>query len=157
MRTYSNLVTTLTTSLLILVTFAVQSPAPERYASAKDETDVSKVVKDWSDSITKSDTVALGKVLADNYSVVIANGANWSKSEELGSLKDDSLKVAAFSVGGTKVRVYVGGATVTGRVTVKGKYKAQDLDGDYNFVQILEPNKSGWQIVFLQYTKVSDK
>ena len=52
------------------------------------------------------------------------------------------------------MKVYIGGVIVTGKSAVKGKFKDQDISGDYRFVDIYERKPAGWQVVYSQLTKV---
>ena len=133
-------------------------PAAEGYKSEKDEKDLTKTSEDWNKAMLTGDTVAMEKILSDDFTFVDPAGVTITKDQEIASYKDGSLKFDSVSASSTRTRMYVGGAVITGTVTVKGKYKSEDISGTYRFVDVYEPRKGGgWQAVFAQLTKIPDK
>ena len=128
----------------------------EGYTSAKDEADVAKLSQDWADAMAKGDTDAMEKILADTYTFVDPSGDVWSKEKEIGSYKEGDLKFESINNSEVKVRIYVGGAVVTGKTAIKGKYKKTDISGDYRYVEVYESGKSGWKVVYAQVTKIPE-
>jgi len=134
-------------------------PAADVYKSEKDEKDLAKTTQDWNKAMLSADTTAMEKILSDDYTFVDPAGMTITKEQEIASYKDGTLKFDSITASSTKTRMYVGGAVVTGTVTVKGKYKTDDISGDYRFVEVYEPARkgTGWQAVFAQITKVPEK
>jgi ketosteroid isomerase-like protein len=133
-------------------------PAADVYKSEKDEKDLAKTSQDWNKAMLNADTTAMEKILSDDYTFIDPSGMTITKEQEIASYKDGSLKFESVTPSATKTRMYVGGAVVTGTVSIKGKYKTDDISGDYRFVEVYEPRKGGgWQAVFAQITKVPEK
>nr|MBA3766029.1 nuclear transport factor 2 family protein [Acidobacteriota bacterium] len=53
-----------------------------------------------------------------------------------------------------KVRVYGETAVVTGRATVKGKYKGMDISGQYRYTHVFVKQRGHWLVVTAQQTRV---
>src|SRR4051812_48165662 len=134
-------------------------PAADVYKSEKDEKDLAKTTQDWNKAMLNADTTAMEKILSDEYTFVDSAGVTITKEQEIASYKDGSLKFDSVTPSSTKTRMYVGGAVVSGTVSVKGKFQTNDISGDYRFVEVYEPARkgTGWQAVFAQITKVPDK
>ena len=134
-------------------------PAADVYKSEKDQKDVAKTSDDWNKAMLNADTTAMEKILAEDYTFVDSAGVIISRDQEIASYKDGSLKFESVTPSATKTRMYVGGAVVSGTVSIKGKYKTEDISGEYRFVEVYEPARkgTGWQAVFAQITKLPDK
>jgi ketosteroid isomerase-like protein len=120
----------------------------------KDEKDVLQASDQWTKAIQAGDTATLERVLADDYRMVDPAGKSLSKAQEIALYQSGEVKFESFSTSDQKVKIYIGGAVVTGKASVKGKHKDEDISGDYVFVDIYERRKTGWQPVYSQLTKV---
>jgi hypothetical protein len=141
-----------------LIMNGFQLAAADRYTSERDERVLAKTAADLDAAILKSDVAALGKLISDEYTFVDPTGATMGKAQEIGSYQSGDLKIEALSRSGSKTRLYVGGGLVTGMMTIKGTYKNQDISGDYRYVEMYEPRKSGdWQLYYSQITKIPEK
>ena len=134
-------------------------PAADVYKSDKDQKDLAKTSDDWNKAMLNADTTAMEKILADDYTFIDSAGVTITKEQEIASYKDGSLKFDSVTASATKIRMYVGGAVVSGTVNIKGKFKTEDISGEYRFVEVYEPARkgTGWQAVFAQITKVPEK
>jgi ketosteroid isomerase-like protein len=122
----------------------------------RDQKDVLQLESDWEKAIKSGDIEALERILAPEYVMVDAAGKTVSRAQEIDTYRSGAVRFDTFAASDHKVLIYIGGAVVSGKVTVKGKYKKDDISGDYRFVDVLEYRKSGWQAVFSQITKVED-
>jgi hypothetical protein len=64
------------------------------------------------------------------------------------------LKFDSFATSDIRSRIFQGGAVLTGRLSAKGKYKDQDLTGDYRFIDVFEFRNGGWKAVYTQLSKL---
>jgi len=108
----------------------------------------------WTQALKTGDTASLERLLADDYMFVDPSGQTLSKAQEIARFKSGEVRFDSFTRGDAKVTVYIGGAIVTGRATVKGKRKKEDISGDYRFVDVVERRKGAWQPVYSQVTRV---
>jgi ketosteroid isomerase-like protein len=142
----------------LFLTCGLTLTGADRYTSERDEKMLAKTVTDLDAAVLKSDATALGKLISDEYTFIDPAGKSMGKSEELAGYRNGHLKIAMLTRSDSKTRLYVGGGIVTSLVTIKGKYKDEDISGDYRSVEVFEPRKSGdWQLYFSQVTKVPEK
>ena len=146
-------------ALLLSVAFLagaglLHAAQPNDAYTARDEADILQLEAQWAKALQSRDTAVMERILAPEYVGVDPSGAAMSKAQEIALFRSGDLKFDSVSTGEQKVKVYIGGVIVTGQSTVKGKYKDQDISGDYRFVDIFERRGTGWQVVYSQLTKV---
>src|SRR5262245_16611648 len=133
---------------------AYDPAAPKDAYTARDEADVLQLEAEWAKAIQTRDIAALERLLSPEYVGIDPAGAANSKAQEIAMLKNGDLKIDSIVSGGHRVKVYIGGVVVTGTSTVKGKFKDQDISGQYRFIDIFERKPAGWQAVYSQLTRV---
>ena len=124
---------------------------------ARDEDLIRKMEDQWLKAIREKQTADLQKILDDSYKIVDSNGEVLSKAQEIARLESDSFKIDSISVQDLYVRVYVGGAVVTGQAVLKAKMKDTDISGTYYFTDVFESGTGTWKAVYTQLTKVAEK
>jgi hypothetical protein len=122
--------------------------------TARDEVDVLQLEAQWVKAIQAGDTVVMDRLLASEYIGIDPAGAAMSKAQEIDMYRRGDLKFESIAAGEQKVKVHIGAVIVTGKSTVKGKFKDQDISGDYRFIDVFERKPAGWQVVYSQLTKV---
>jgi len=111
----------------------------------------------WNDALVKSDVVALGRMLAEDYTFTDLDGTMLTKAQELGMLKSGEDVITSAVSTNMKVRVYVNAAVVTGHITLKEKLKGKDVSGSYAFTDTWV-NKSGtWECVATHSSRLAQK
>jgi ketosteroid isomerase-like protein len=118
---------------------------------------VRNVEAQWVTAILKRDATALQNILRDDYTEIAPDGKTYNKAWEIASIQSPDLNVQSLSLQGLNVRVYQGGAVVTGTAVVKGTSKDTDFSGEYRFTDVFEPRNNNWQAVSRQLTKVEDE
>ena len=121
----------------------------------RDEKEVLKFEQEWVDAVLRRDTTALERIEADDYVIVDAAGAVSTKAQDISNYKDGTLQFESMKNEDLRVRIYIGGAVVTGRAITKGKLKNNDISGEYLFIDVLENKNNRWQAVFTQLTKIT--
>jgi len=134
--------------------FTLQAADYKNIYTQKDESDILQVKEQWSRAIQTGDAATLERLLANEYVFVDSNGTTLNKAQEIARYQSGEVRFSSFSTSDKNVTVFIGGAVVTGRATVKGKFKKEDISGDYRFVDVIEKRKNAWQPVFSQLTKV---
>ena len=134
--------------------FTLQAADYKNIYTQKDESDILQVKEQWSRAIQAGDAATLERLLANEYVFVDSNGTTLNKAQEIARYQSGEVRFSSFSTSDKNVTVFIGGAVVTGRATVKGKFKKEDISGDYRFVDVIEKRKNAWQPVFSQLTKV---
>lgn len=132
----------------------LQAAQPKDAYTARDEADVLQLEAQWVKALQTRDTATMERLLAPDYIGVDPSGAAMNKAQEIAMYRGGDLKFDSISTGEQKVKVYIGGVIVTGKSTVKGKFKDQDISGDYRFIDVFERRPSGWQVIYSQITKV---
>jgi len=133
---------------------AYDAKPPKDAYTARDEADILQLEGQWAKAIQARDTAVMERLLAPEYVGVDPAGVATSKTQEIAMFRNGDLKIDSIVAGEQKVKVYIGGVIVTGKSSVKGKFKDQDISGDYRFVDIYERKPAGWQVVYSQLTKV---
>ncbi|HZO86283.1 MAG TPA: nuclear transport factor 2 family protein [Verrucomicrobiae bacterium] len=133
---------------------AYDPKAPKDAYTARDEADILQLEAEWAKALQTRDTAVMERLLAPEYVGVDPAGVAMSKAQEIAMFQRGDLKFESIATGGQKVKVYIGGVIVTGTSSVKGKFKDQDISGEYRFIDIFERKPSGWQVVYSQLTKV---
>ncbi len=132
----------------------VHAADPKDAYTARDEADILQLEAEWSKAIQARDTAVMERLLAPEYVSVDPAGVTAGKAQEIAMYQRGDLKFDSIATASPKVKVYIGGVIVTGTSTVKGKFKGQDISGEYRFIDIFERKPAGWQAVYSQITKV---
>ena len=128
-------------------------------AMAQSPEQVRKELKEVGDKLTqamiKRDVAVLEMHLADDYSFTDPMGTVTTKKEEMEQVKSGDLKIESIEDSDVKVRVLgEGSAIVTGLSKLKGKWKDEDISGDYRFLSVYVKKEGRWQAVAEQVTAV---
>lgn len=141
---------TLAVAAVLLTSVQAQVVNP----NTRDEQDVLKIERQWGDALLRGDADALQKILPDDYTLTGPDGKVYNKAQEIANHRTGDLKFESFATDEIKARIYVGGAVVTGRAVLKGKFKDQDISGEYRFIDVFESRKNTWYPVVSQLTKI---
>jgi ketosteroid isomerase-like protein len=136
---------------------ALAQHALEYNPYTKDAETVRNVEQQWADAMLKHDATALQTILRDDFTEVAQDGKSHSKADQIGLLQSPEFKVDSFNLQNVNVRVYQGGAIVTGSIVTKGKSKGVEFGGQYRFTDVFEPKNNNWQAVWRQLTKVEEE
>lgn len=80
-----------------------------------------KLERDWFDAIARQDTLALGRLMADDYLATNHEGLTSVKADLIEQVKSGALKIEASSADAQKVRVMGTTAIITGQAKVNGQ------------------------------------
>ncbi len=150
---HSKLTTLLFALALPTAVLAQGSDAPKPDAEA--EKAVIKVAHEMSAALTKPDTDAAAKMLADSYYAVTPDGGVVGKSQFLADLKSGKFKLESNQLDDMKVQAASADmAIVTYRSTDKGTFDGHDISGQYRWLDVLAKRGGTWQFVVSQGTKV---
>ena len=143
-----------TAILAAYLVHAYEPRATKDAYTARDEADVLQLETEWVKALQTRDTAVMERLLAPEYVGVDPAGVTMSKAQEIAMFQRGEFKIDSITTGAQKIKVYIGGVVVTGTSNVKGKFKDQDISGEYRFVDIFERKPSGWQVVYTQLTRV---
>jgi ketosteroid isomerase-like protein len=143
----------MTIYLVIAVTFAtliVNSAAGESLKS--DAEIVAALDTEYQAAVGRNDAEAMGRILADDFVLVLGNGTVYTKSDLLKETRSGNI-VYERQVeidDSQKVRVWGDTAVVTAKLWVKGTNKGKPFDRKLWFSDTYVRRKNGWQYAFGQ-------
>jgi hypothetical protein len=123
-------------------------PASFHAQQGKGEQELLQLERDWCSAALKSDPIALGRILADDYTSVSREGKVTNKTEDLAGVKAN--KVTACDVDLMKARIYGDAGVVIGRSTIKGTA----FTGQHMWTDTFNRRDGRWQCVATQSTEI---
>ncbi len=127
-----------------------KKPAPaaaSKPAASSVEQTLTKIEHDALAAILKRDVAAFGKFFADDAVITTPDGSVQTKAQLLADVKSGDLVLQASDISDMKVRVHGDAAVVTYMTNDKGKYKGQDITGQYRWTDVFVRRAGAWQIV----------
>lgn len=103
-------------------------------------------------ALIKGDTATLERMWAEGYSFTNPGGEVMKKAEYIEALKSGALKFETLDLADMKVRVNGDTAEVTGRVTVKGKFKDEAFSEVDSYTNVYAKQQGQWQQVSTKVT-----
>ena len=80
-----------------------------------------------------------------------------TKAQDIATITSGDLAFESAVLDNVKVRVYGDTAVVTGRTTNKGKYKGQDISGQYQFTDVFVKQGGRWRAVASHATRIAEQ
>jgi ketosteroid isomerase-like protein len=109
------------------------------------------------------DSVALDRIISEDYRSIYANGEVVTKSQEMQWIKSapaNSLSTVTATTEDLSVRPYGAIALLTGRLVIKGKITWSQNDfvmsASFRYTATYAKKQSRWQIVASQFTKIEE-
>src|SRR5262245_39233500 len=140
-------------AVAIVAVASVQQPSDRPVPNAGTEQIIKKLEQEWVEAYTKRDVAFLERILADDYTFITPGGTILDKKRQIDDLKSGAAP-SVFHFSELKVRVYGDAAVVTGKSTVKGKLRDQDITGEYRFTRVFVNRGPHWQCVAAQATRI---
>jgi ketosteroid isomerase-like protein len=111
----------------------------------------------WHDAMVKSDSVALGALLAEDYTGITANGAIQTKEQAVANLRSGALQISDLSTSDRKIRIYGATSVVTSLAEVTGGKNDLQISGRYRYTRVYVRNSQGqWKIVSFEASRIQD-
>ena len=120
-----------------------------------DEQAVQQLLNEISAALGRSDTAALDRIYADDYTLVNESGVLTTKAPRLAALKSGELKYESVTFDEVNIRLYGNTAVATYRVTSKGQFKGQEIGGQFRATSTYLKMKGRWQLVAAQVTRIT--
>jgi ketosteroid isomerase-like protein len=146
--------------ILIQVPGAGQTAAPRASAAGGDEQAVRELERRYAGAVARQDVAALKEILAEDFTAISSGAEIRDRTKELEDIKPaDSSPASEFSMEGfdlddINVRLLGDAAVVTGRSTLKVKYKGQSMTGLFRYTRVYAKRGGRWWAVSQQLTRV---
>ncbi len=142
-------------SFVALPLALTQTPSSADNKTAEQE--VRAAIEQYRTALMKSDTAALERIWADDYTFINASGTVLTKAERLANAKSGATNLGTIeSDPNMKIRVYGGDVAIAvSRVTIKGQYSGKATSGQFQSSIVFAKTPSGWQLVCNQITPVT--
>ena len=121
---------------------------------ARDEQELRKVEREWAQAMEREDAATVDKIIGPEYTFVDAVGIVANRQQFLQDLQSGNVKFDSFVTQDIKPRIFQGGGVLMGKLTTKGKYKNEDISGEYYFVDIFEFKQGAWKALYTQITQI---
>ena len=135
----------ITLFLLAAATFAAQASESDDIAA------VAALDKQYQEAVKANDAAAMAKILADDFILVIGNGADSTKADLLKEAEDRIREYTHQEDSEQTVRVWGDTAVVTAKLWMQGTRKdGTPFDYQLWFSDTYVHTKEGWRYVFGQ-------
>ena len=105
------------------------------------------------ESVMKQDTLAAGRLVADDVIVTTPMGQVVNKTQRIASVKQ--IKIDSYVPDDYKIRIYGDTAVMTYHFTFKGTALGRDMSGDYRETVVWVKRNGQWQVVAAQGTPIA--
>jgi ketosteroid isomerase-like protein len=122
---------------------------------ARDELELTQLVKDLNEAVVKADLAVLERALHEDYVHNRPNGVVEDRAQYLENRKARRVDFESLVPDEMEVRVYGDTAIVTGRSTAKGKDQHGKMDEQRRWTRVLVRRDGRWQFVHFQATPIT--
>jgi ketosteroid isomerase-like protein len=140
---------------------AEASPTKEPVDLAAIEAEVTRLEREWANTMKTHSADVVKRVLADDAVMTYPDGTTGTKADEIRYAETAVFNADSFEITESKVTVLdADAAFITGRSVIKkGTYKpptgkAIDISGEYRFTDVFARRNGTWQVVASQATKI---
>jgi ketosteroid isomerase-like protein len=109
--------------------------------------EVLKLDRDWAGALVRRDTTLLERAMAEDGTTTAWRNDVQSKPQYLAEIASGDFAFKSIEIDGARARVYGDAALVTGRYTVKGRYKEQDISGQHRYTSLYIKQQGTWRLV----------
>jgi ketosteroid isomerase-like protein len=110
----------------------------------------------WRDAELSNNVSEMGKLLADDYIGISANGTVETKSETLDARRAGTARIQSLDITDLKVRVYGDTAVVTSKAALVGENGQSDISGNYRYTRVYNRRLGRWKIVSFEASRIHD-
>ena len=119
--------------------------------------EVEQLEEQWRSAMVNVNSDAMGKLLADDYTGIGANGAIQTRDQALMALRSGAIRLTSLTISDRKVRIYGSTAVVTSQAELEGTREAQSISGKYRYTRVYVRNGQGqWKIVSFEASRIQE-
>lgn len=111
---------------------------------------------EWRNAELQNNVNVMGRLLADDYLGISANGTVVTKSEEIAQHRAGTISIKSLDISDLKVRVYSGTAVVTSQAAVTGMNGQSNISGYYRYTRVYAKRLGKWKIVSFEASRIDD-
>ena len=135
-------------TLLVLASpIQAQQPSPPTAPMSQDEQAVRAVLDSWLKALERADTVALKRIIADDYLITVSDGRILNREEDLAPITGGKLKFLSARTDSVAVRVFGNAAIATGIGIYNVKMGDKSLVIRERFTDVYIKRNEVWQPV----------
>ena len=136
----------------ILIAVMLLAASTFVFGQAKDEQAIRQTINELMTALSKNDVDTVGRIYADDYAIVLADGRSTTKAQRLAAIKSGELKYQSLVLDNLKVRQYGNTAVANYHVSGKTITAAGEQATDSQAMVVLVKNGDRWQVVSSQLT-----
>jgi ketosteroid isomerase-like protein len=119
------------------------------------ETQVMECGQEWAAAELRGDATALDRLLVDDFVGIGPRGFMLTKEQWLARFQSGDVRYDSFVWDDVRVRVYGDAAVATGRQTQQGKYKDQDIAGQFRATLVFVKQRGHWVLAAIQLSPIA--
>lgn len=127
-----------------------------KHFSDRIEQQLRELGRNWAAAELRGDTDSLDRLMSDAFVGTSSRGFMLSKEEWLERHRSGELKHDSFVWNDENVRVYEDAALVTGRETIRGRYRDHQVDGQFRATQVFVQQDGRWMLAGIDVCPVTD-
>ena len=121
------------------------------------EEELLKLERAFADAIIKNDLESIGRIVADDWIIVDANGEIVDRTRFFEVIKSGALTHDIMESEDFRVRVYGESAMVTAITSTKGKFMGQEFSTRERATDVFVKRDGRWQCVLTHLTRFTTK
>jgi ketosteroid isomerase-like protein len=125
--------------------------------TGKAEEELLKREEAFAEAIVKNDLEGIGRLVADDWIIIDANGEIVERTRFLEVIKSGALAHEIMESEDFRVRVYGDSAVVTGITRTKGRFMGQEFSTQERATDVFVRRAGRWQCVLTHLTRFSEK
>ena len=116
--------------------------------------DLAKAAKDYDVAQIKSDRAELGRLLADDYTLVNGAAQISAKAEFIADSVAPGFALRPFEIEHAINKVWTDGAVLSGEVMLRGTSEGKPFASRIRFADVWRRRSGRWQVVFTEVTRI---
>ena len=116
--------------------------------------DLAQAAKEYDLAQVKSDRAALGRLLAEDYTLVNGAAQVSTKAEFIADSVAPGFSIQPFDIEHAISKVWSDGAVLSGEVLLRGTSEGKPFASRMRFADVWRKRHGRWQIVFTEMTRV---
>jgi ketosteroid isomerase-like protein len=108
--------------------------------------------RDWGKAILERDVAKIRQILSPDVVLATPDGTVQSLDDDLTELQSGGFSTELYDSFDMRVKLYGDCAVVTGKTTLRGKYKGEDVQDEFRWTDTFVRRNGRWQIVASQAT-----